>query len=96
MNSLTLTFTEGDSLAYKKQKAYSSSPTRAEVVEVSDSLDFDSSSGCLVLSKDFPFVDFIDKEFMTPAFKKQLSNINLVGSIQWVERYLIKTAAICC
>ena len=32
---------------------------------------------------------------MTPTFKKQLSDINLIGSIQWARRCLLKVVAIC-
>ena len=50
-------------------------------IEINDSPNSHSSFGHSMLSKDFPFADFIVKEFMTLAFKNQVKDVNFVGSI---------------
>ena len=58
---------EGPDLKWRRTR--SSSQQEHDIVEINDSPGSSSSSGRSVLSKDFPFANFIDKEFMISAFK---------------------------
>ena len=89
------TFADVEGSDPKRQRTCSSSLRAAKVVEINESLARVASQANQCFLKNFPFVDFIYKEFMTSAFKNQVKDINLVGSIQWAKRCLLKMTAIC-
>ena len=65
-NSLTPNFAEGEGPLSKMQRAHSLSPTRPDVVEITDSPDSGSNSSWFILTNDFPFAKFMTRSSWLP------------------------------